>query len=77
MLGDQVTQETCNVLGCIPEMEKPNAMKSPQKGEQFFDNSGFGQSVSHPVRNLRGDEHHVTFSQKFQDIKGTLTTRKH
>ena len=25
----------------------------------------------------RGDEHHVTFSQKFQDIKATLTMWKH
>ena len=31
MLGDHATQETCNVLGCIPQTEKPKAIKYPPK----------------------------------------------
>ena len=26
-----VTQYTCNILGCIPQMEKPKAIKYPPK----------------------------------------------
>ena len=62
-----VTQETCNILGCIPQMEKPKALKYPPKRcailSQFQVRTISVTSMS--SESSRGDEHHVTFSHKF------------
>ena len=61
-----VTQETCNILGCIPQMEKPKALKYPPKRCAILSQFQVRTiSVTSSSESSRGDEHHVTFSHKF------------